>query len=116
VTVTNVADSATSKAVKLTVNVPPTILSQPQNVIVTNGDWASFSVSASGTAPLSYQWLQNGTALTGATNPVLAITNAQPANAGYYMVVVTNMAGSVPSQPATLTSKCRRRSRANPRA
>ncbi|HUI60283.1 MAG TPA: immunoglobulin domain-containing protein, partial [Steroidobacteraceae bacterium] len=46
----------------------PTITTQPQNQTVTVGATAMFTVAATGTAPLSYQWSKNGTAISGATS------------------------------------------------
>src|SRR5262249_61497427 len=86
----------------VTVLVPPQITSQPQGLAVTNGAAATFSVGALGTN-LRYQWRKDGTALTGATNAVLTITNVQPANEGAYTVVLTNEVGSVTSSPAALS-------------
>jgi hypothetical protein len=81
----------------------PAITVQPQSQAVTAGNPASLSVTATGTAPLSYQWLFNGTNLiTGATNPVLAFT-AAPTNAGTYSAMVTNYLGSAASDPAALS-------------
>src|SRR5437899_2575450 len=71
VVVSNSAGTATSNAATLTVNaaaVAPAITSQPSNQTVTAGQAATFSVSATGTAPLSYQWQKNGTNITGATS------------------------------------------------
>jgi hypothetical protein len=67
------------------------------------GQNASFSVVASGTAPLSYQWSFNGEALSGATGPALTLSNVQTNIAGNYSVMVTNIAGSITSAAATLT-------------
>jgi hypothetical protein len=104
VVVTNVAGSVTSSNAILIVNVPPAITTQPQpgTQSVTVGQSASFTVSATGTAPLSYQWRFNGTNLVGATTPGYTRTNAHPADAGSYSVVVTNVAGSVTSSNAIL--------------
>jgi hypothetical protein len=105
VTVTNSAGSA-SASVTLTVNAVatlPTITTQPQSQTVTNGDNASFSVVASGTAPLGYQWKFNGNKLDGATATNYVITNVQVANSGDYTVEVSNSAGTVTSSPAHLT-------------
>ncbi|HTR42726.1 MAG TPA: choice-of-anchor tandem repeat GloVer-containing protein [Pseudomonadales bacterium] len=66
-----------------------------------NGD-ALFQSVALGEAPLGYQWYFNGTAITDATNSNLAIANAQPSNAGNYLVVATNISGSITSLVATL--------------
>jgi len=67
--------SVTSAAALLALNVPPTIANQPQRQTVVAGQSVTFSVGASGTAPLSHQWRFNAdnisrqatrTALTGA--------------------------------------------------
>src|SRR5205814_1352428 len=71
--------------------------------IVTSGATASFSVTATGTAPLAYQWRLEGAAITGATNSTLVISNVQNANAGNYSVRVTNSTGFVVSSNASLT-------------
>jgi len=65
-----------------------------------------FSVAASGTQPLSYQWQLNGTNLAGAVSSSLAIPNVQPTSAGAYRVVVSNVASSFPSADAVLTVIC----------
>ncbi len=83
--------------------VPPTIFVQPTNQTVVAGDTASFSITASGTSPLTYQWSFNGTNINGATNSILTFTNVQPADAGYYSVMVTNLLGSMTSSNAVLT-------------
>ena len=103
VVVTNTAGSVTSAVAVLTVLVPPAITSQPTNLVVMAGASASFSVTASGTLPLSYQWQFNGAGVAGATGTSLALTGVQPTNAGSYAVVVTNTAGSVTSAVAVLT-------------
>ena len=71
VVVRNNAGSVTSTAATLTVNaaaVAPAITTQPVNQMVTAGQTATFTVTATGTAPLSYQWNKNGTAISGATS------------------------------------------------
>ena len=105
VVVTNVAGSVTSSpAATLTVNVPPTITVPPESQTTNVGANVSFSVTATGTAPLSYQWRQGGAPLSGQTSNVLAFTAVTTNDAGSYDVVVTNVAGSVTSSPvATLT-------------
>jgi alpha-tubulin suppressor-like RCC1 family protein len=103
VVVTNVAGSVTSVVAVLTVWVPPAITGQPQSRTNVAGTTASFSVAATGTAPLSYQWRFNGTPLAGQTGTNLTLTNVQSIHAGNYAVVVTNVAGSVTSVVATLT-------------
>ncbi len=103
VVVTNPGGSVTSEVATLTVMIPPGITTQPQSLTVTQGQTALFSVEASGTAPLSYQWSLNGTAVPNATSSILTLNNVQMTNAGGYSVVVTNVAGLVTSTVATLT-------------
>jgi hypothetical protein len=88
--------------VKLTTGFPPVIMAQPTNQVVVYGGTASFSVTASGTMPLSYQWNFNGTNISGATNATLTLTNVQLTDSGNYMVVVTNLFGSATSSNAVL--------------
>jgi hypothetical protein len=105
VVVTNVAGSVTSSNALLTVtNVPPAITVQPADQTVGVGAMATLAVTATGTAPLSYQWWLDETNLVdGAITNVLTITNAQLTNSGSYSVVITNMAGSATSSNAILT-------------
>ncbi|HEY2678483.1 MAG TPA: PQQ-binding-like beta-propeller repeat protein [Steroidobacteraceae bacterium] len=84
--------------------VAPTITVQPANQQVIVGQTASFSVTATGTAPLSYQWQKGGTAIAGAT----AATYTTPAAAAsdnntVFAVVVSNQAGQLTSNNATLS-------------
>ena len=107
VVVTNGAGSVTSTAAILTVNPAPTapsITTQPANVAVTAPAAATFSVVATGTAPLSYQWRRNGVAIGGATSTSYVLDpTAVSDNGASFDVVVTNAAGSATSAPATLT-------------
>ena len=107
VVVTNSAGSATSNNATLTVNaasVAPSITSQPANQTVTAGQTASFSVSASGTAPMSYQWKKNGANITGAMSSSYTTPATTTADSGStFSVVVTNSAGTATSNNATLT-------------
>jgi hypothetical protein len=94
----------TSASAILTVLAPPTIASPPQSQTAFVGSAVSFRASAAGSAPLAYQWFFNTTnALSGGTSPVLRLTNVQPAQAGAYRVLVTNVAGAVASAPAMLS-------------
>jgi len=73
--------------------VAPGIATQPQPQTVLAGGTATFSVVASGTAPFSYQWRKNGTAISGngsATSSTLTLTNVQSTDVANYDVVVTN--------------------------
>ena len=82
---------------------PPAITSRSQNQTVTNGASVTFSVSASGTPPLNFQWQCNGTNLPGAVNSNLTLTGVTFAQAGIYVAVVTNAAGSALSDPIALS-------------
>ena len=107
VVVTNGSGSITSAVAQLTVSLPvaPSIITQPQDQAnILPGATATFSVNASGSDPLSYQWYYNtNTLLTNATDAILTITNVQPANGGSYSVVINNLAGSITSSNAFLT-------------
>lgn len=81
----------------------PSITSQPASATVNSGSSVSFSVTATGTEPLSYQWLLGGVAIAGATNASYNVASAATSQAGTYTVVVSNAAGSVTSNSATLT-------------
>ena len=81
----------------------PVIFAQPSSQSVVEGGNATFTVGVAGTIPFSYQWEFNGTNLSGATDSTLTVSNAQPANAGDYSVVVSNTVGSATSSNALLT-------------
>ncbi|MBC8002948.1 MAG: immunoglobulin domain-containing protein [Opitutaceae bacterium] len=83
--------------------IPASIFLPPIDQIVNAGTNALFSVVAAGSSPLSYQWLRNGTLISGATGSSYLRTNTQTTDAGSYSVVVTNSAGSITSVVATLT-------------
>jgi uncharacterized lipoprotein YddW (UPF0748 family) len=82
---------------------PPTITAHPQSRTVRVGSNVVFSVTASGTAPLSYQWRFNGTNLPNANSIVLARTGVTTNHAGIYSVLVSNSAGTATSSNAVLT-------------
>ena len=105
VSVTNLDGSVTSAAAVLTVSVPagaPSITAQPQGAPLPSGGSVQLSVSASGTAPFSYQWMLNGAPIAGAT----AATYAAMA-AGSYTVSVTNAVATAVSNPALVGSGSR---------
>src|SRR5271170_2952744 len=82
----------------------PAVVSQPANQSVTVGQTATFSVTASGTGPLAYQWYDNGVAISGATSSTYTTPPTVLGNSGsVYTVTVTNLAGTVTSMGATLT-------------
>jgi hypothetical protein len=107
VVVSNEAGTVASAPATLTVSaapVPPAITTQPVSQTVTAGQTATFTVAATGTGPLSYQWYQGGVAISGATSssyttPATAIGNSGAS----FTVIVSNAVGTVTSAPATLT-------------
>jgi len=90
---------------------PPVITQQPQTQIVPLGSNATFTVVATGTPPLSYQWHFNSVNIPGSTNATLALVNIATNDYGVYDVAVSNAAGSTNSEQAELrrggcTSHC----------
>jgi hypothetical protein len=85
------------------VAVPPYVVSQPASQTVHDGDTVTISVVAAGTPPLHYQWMQDGASLAGATNADLTLNSVHLSQAGAYTVVITNVDGTVTSDPAMLT-------------
>lgn len=80
----------------------PQILTHPQSQTVLQNGSVTFSVAATGTAPLSYQWRHGTTELAGQNSTNLTLFNVQASQAGGYSVLVSNGAGSITSQVATL--------------
>lgn len=105
VKVTNKGGSVTSDAAVLTVIVPvaPTIKVQPENKTVDIGGNTSLSVEAEGTPVLNYVWSKDGSPVPMGMGNVLPIMNAQTSNEGVYSVTVSNSAGSITSNTATIT-------------
>jgi hypothetical protein len=85
-----------------TTSIPPTITSQPQSQSVNPGSTVTFTVVATGSIPLSYQWRFNGSNLSGATGSSYTRSNVQTNDAGNYSVIVSNAAGTVTSADAAL--------------
>jgi len=107
VVVSNSVASVTSAIATLTVTatpVAPTITTQPANQTAASGQTATFTVVASGTSPLTYQWQKNTASITGATAATYVTPAATTAdNGSQFRVVVTNSAGNATSNSATLT-------------
>jgi hypothetical protein len=89
---------------------PPGIVTQPAPRSVLAGQSTSFSVTASGTTPLSYQWqkvglgnLSDGGVYSGVTSNILTLTSVSPGEAGNYLLVITNVAGTTNSATVSLT-------------
>jgi hypothetical protein len=102
VQVANVAGATNSANAVLTVNTPPVITTQPASATNIVGTTASFTVVASGSTPLNYQWKKNGTNITGATGTNLTLVAVQTNDAAAYSVAITNTFGSIISSNAVL--------------
>ena len=81
---------------------PPLIVSAPQSQTAELSSNVTFTVSASGSPPLGYQWRFGANPIAGATGTSLTLTNVLFAQAGSYSVVVTNAGGAITSGPAIL--------------
>jgi hypothetical protein len=109
VVVSNSFSSATSQVATLSVLVPPGISVQPHDTAVIVGSNATLSVTATGSAPLSYVWwkdgaiLSNGGRISGAVTNKLAIAATTTNDSGGYSVVLSNAVGSITSSVATLS-------------
>ena len=105
--VSNVAGADTSDNATLIVNsapVKPTITTQPKPDTALEGETEAFSVAATGTSPLSYQWQKGGTDISGATNASYttpAVTKLD--NGAVYRCIVSNSVGKDTSDNAILT-------------
>ena len=102
----NSVSSATNSA-SLTVEVPPTITSQPVSLVITNTQAASFTVGATGSPAVAYQWYKGTNAIPLATNATansatLVIASASSSDIGTYSVTVTNVVGSTNSVTVNL--------------
>jgi DNA-binding beta-propeller fold protein YncE len=108
VVITNLYGTTTSAVATLAVGFPPQIVGSPISQSVPVGVSAAFTVAATGTAPLTYQWqfkgtnLTDNTRITGSQSSALTISNLLFAHAGNYAVAVANAFGSTNSQPAIL--------------
>ncbi|MBI4658526.1 MAG: immunoglobulin domain-containing protein [Verrucomicrobia bacterium] len=97
-----VADTGNNTIRKGIPVIGPTIISQPQSQMVTMGTTVTFTVKATGSPPLIYEWRKNVARIEGATNETLTFDNVQSSDAGSYSVLVSNAAGGVTSSNATL--------------
>ncbi len=105
VVVSNGCSSVTSNTASLTLASNTMILAQPQSLCVFEGASATFSVSATGAPPLSYQWRKDGSDIPAATGSSHTINPVTLGDAGSYDVIVTSGCGPATSDPATLNVK-----------
>ena len=101
--VSNDLGTVTSNDASLTVTVKPAITTQPVSQVVATGQTASFSVAATGTEPLAYQWKRDGIDIAGATSSTYKPVSSGELNGAKFSVVVTNSAGTVTSNEAVLS-------------
>ena len=98
-----VAPPIISTAATLTVlAVAPLITTQPLSQTVVVGDLVTFTVTASGSAPLTYQWRRNGTDLPGQTSPSYSFVASQADQGALFSATVSNSGGQATSLAATL--------------
>lgn len=92
------------KSVTFTPDLRPVITSQPANVSAAVGDNVGFTVGATSPYPLTYQWQQSGTNVSGQVSPSLALTAVDVSyNGAMFDCIVSNTYGAVTSTVATLT-------------
>ncbi len=104
VLVQNDLGSVVSNTATLTVKTPPIITQQPADAIVKPSESATFTVVATGMAPLTYQWRKNGVEIAGATKASYTTPHTVPADGGsLFSVFITNVLGSATSNDARLT-------------
>jgi hypothetical protein len=107
--VSNAVGGTVSGNAVLAVLIPPTIITQPSSQIVGESLNATFTVAATGTAPMTYRWQRDGTnffnspGINGVTSTTLMLSNLQPSQSAAYSVIVSNSAASVSSFDAQLT-------------
>ncbi len=101
VEVTGPCNVVTASA-QLGLHVGPAITAQPVSMTKIQGDVATFSVTASSTAPLTYQWYHDGLLIDGATGSSYSINGVEMGHVGEYYVVVGNCVSSVTSATVTL--------------
>ena len=80
----------------------PIITTQPQGQTLIGGAIALFSVAATSTTPLNYQWSMDASNIAGATNAILVLTNINRPASGVYSLIVSNSVGAVLSSNAVL--------------
>jgi hypothetical protein len=103
VIVSNTCGSVTSTAVALTVNPLPVITTAPNPVTVCALNAATFTVAATGTGTLTYQWKKAGVNIAGATSTTYTISSAALGDAGQYSVTISNGTCNITSTPVLLT-------------
>ena len=102
VSVTNAAGAATSDSALVSITTPVAITAQPKGRIAPTGTSVTFSVIATGSLPITYQWLKNGGDIIGAISSTYTVSSVAASDTGGYQVLVSNSAGDQISQTATI--------------
>ena len=102
VVVSNALGSVVSNPATLSVQAAPQISAPPQDGSANAGDPAIFAVQADGTPPLQYQWMRNGTLISGANSATVSLPTTVADDGALITVLVSNAYGSSLSAPATL--------------
>ena len=102
VTATSPQGESLPATISYSLPVAPKIVAQPEGRTVNSGEALQLAVTASGTAPLAYQWFRNGQPVSGAQSASYAEPSASPGDAGSYFVRVTNPIGTVDSTVVTV--------------
>ena len=103
VIVSNAFGGVVTAEATLDVAIPPSIVSQPRDTVITVGREIGFDVQAVGDSPLFFQWQLNGENIPNATNRWISFNPVRPEHAGAYRVIVSNAVGVAISASATLT-------------
>ncbi|MFH1690786.1 MAG: immunoglobulin domain-containing protein [Candidatus Eisenbacteria bacterium] len=103
VVVTNVCGTDTSATATMTVHTAATISQHPVSQTIFEGNPVTFSVTATSSLPVTYQWRKDAFDVDGATGTTFTISAVTPADAGSYDLRITNFCGTVISNAATLT-------------
>lgn len=93
--VSNIFGSVRSGGATLTVTSAPVVLSAPTNQTLLAGADITLSVDVTGSPPLGYQWMFDGSPISGARTPSLSLTNVQSGQSGVYSLVISNAYGVI---------------------
>ena len=94
---------AVSDMMNITILTAPTIVTQPESQVATQGSGVIFEIEAEGSQPLGYTWFGPAGEIPAADDPQLMLSNVTPDDAGDYYCMVENLCGSATSETATLT-------------
>lgn len=99
---TNVCGADTSSLITINVNTLPNVTLQPENQATCINGSVTFSTTATGTDPLTYQWMKDNVQIGGETNTTYSLSNIQPFDAGNYTCQIYNLCGDIVTEVAAL--------------